>query len=610
MEEIEASSTHLRPHLANFDSDLLRAAGPAYGISRSMIEGDPENHWQEWLALFLPQLVYNNPQCAVDSSRIEWEPARAGAIEYALNDWAPMIDLRHDLERCAIDFSFRWCVGVVQPEPVRGYEDAADPPYLPGFTRISPHDFRWDATVGDWRKARWLAHRVVLDIEDVIEEAENDPDADWDLKALEQIQTGVGPDPQRLSRQYPRMGNTPERHELVIWELWARDYRLDNAPKPEKGYFGTVFTVLDKAHHDTHAPEGWIRKPRPAYNPRGGPYCIQGSMLLGDMAAPLSPLVATTPQAVYLNRIARAILQAVEDYKRGIITNNAALAQSIIDDDDLTVYSADGVDVRQMIQQFAIGGVDQQLLVAKEDARQTLDRNSGLNEPTRGNVTGVATATEVERAFQSTTVRMGFIVEKFRDFVRQVYAHSAFYFDLDPDVVLDVGPLPIVDDQGRQLTGEIRGGAPKGRKWNALDHEHLGLRIDPYSMQRTDEQQKMVRFELMNVVLDRVVSLGPQSLFIDWDWYLRQASEATGVRDLERLVDTEMLNKVAAAVMQMQQAQPAHGKQSPQPRFAWNTAVTQVGRIGPKRDSQPQSHALRKPGAQRSTPRAKAAGAA
>jgi hypothetical protein len=570
----------LRPHLAGYEHDMLRVCGPAYGSSRD-IEGDPENHWQEWLSIFLPQLVYANPQCTVESTRPEWPPERSIAMQYELNDWAPLVDLRSDIERCASDFAVRWSCGVVQPQPIEGYEDAEDPPHLPSFTRLSPHDLRWDSTVRDWRKGRWIGHRIVRDIVDVIHEAEKDPSLGWDLKMLRQIEKTAGNDPKWLERRMP--GMVPDRKQLVCWELWVRGKQLPHAPPQKRGYFGTLYTILDECHADS--TQRWIRQPRPFFGPRRGPYCLQGAMLLGDLAVPLAPLIAQTAQAVYLNKIARAIMKAVHDYKRIGITTDQGLADKIEFADDGSVFSADGIDVRQIVAHLELGGLNQQLLAAKEDARATLDRNSGLHEAQRGNITGVATATEVNAAAMAGALRSGFLVEKYRDFVRQIYSVAGFYFDVDSDVSMDIGPLPF---QVRGPNGKptryarVRGGLPRHSNWSAEDHERSGLRIDPHSMARSDEQTKQVRFALLNQTLGTLAALPPPiAVATNVPWYLKQAEEASGVRDLQRLIDPEVYYATQNQLIGADPGQRPNNERKGQPRFAWNTPGAAAAAMGP-----------------------------
>ncbi len=560
LEELNASEARLRPFLDTYEKDLLRICGPAYGGNIDFILGDPENHWQEWLSIFLPQLVYGNPHCSVSPDNIAWVPERAKAVEASLNTWGRITDIRHELERCMVDFAVRWCCGTVQPMPVAGHEGAEDPPYLPGFARLSPLDVRWDPTTKDIHKGRWTAHRVVHDIDDLIESVKKGEATGWDLPALEVLAQSAGADSrENIRKRAPGI----ERRQLVVWELWARGHKIDGAPSEKKGFHGTLFTVLDTQHATSKAKD-FIREPRPFFGRRKGPHIIQGAMLIGDLCEPLSQLVATTPQAVYLNKVARAVQTAVEDYKRMMVTTDAGLADKIASGLDGSVYSVEGIDVRQVVQSIEVGGLNQQLLAAKEDARQTLDRNSGLHEAQRGNVTGVATATEVQAANASSMLRSSFLVQKANCFVREIYECAAFYFDLDADVVLDLG-------DGMQA----RGGIPRQQKdkWNALDHERLALVIDPYSMSRTDEQTKQIRLASCNAALQMVASLPPTiGPAFNLPWYLGVVQEASGLRDIDQMFDPEVYYQLQSMALQSEQVIQPAPKKSGSPRFLWNSS--------------------------------------
>lgn len=589
-QELEASKSRLQPHLVTYHADLERIAGGSYGESR--VENDPENHWQEWLAIFLPQLVYHDPVCSVSTDRIEWAPERSKALEFALNDWARLTHLRADVERCAVDFAVRWSCGIVSVEPIAGAHHTGDPRYMPIFNRLSPMDVRWDSTVKDWRRARWISHRTVYDIDDLLGQARSGS-VSWNVDALEWLKANGSSDQRRGEED--KGSPLVERSQVAIWQVWVRDDAVDDAPSRKDGFNGTWYWVLEQGEPDG-ASLNWVREPAPAFVPPSGPYAIQGAFLLGDLVAPLSPLVGVAGQAMWLNRISKSIMRAVESYRRGIATNNAKTADELENNEDLDIVSADGVDVRAAIQTWEIGGVTQQMLLAKDDARQTLDRSSGLHEAQRGNITGQATATEVQAAAASGSIRQDFLIEKFRDFVTQAFTIAAFYFDLDEDVVIDVGPLPVEVEtpQGPSKFVRLTGGIPKGRQWSALDHEHLGLRIDPWSMRRNDEQARQARMVLVNEVLDRVTMLGPQAIFVDWRWYLEQAAEAAGVRDLDRLIDVDLLYEVASMMLQMQEAVQPQAKPRPQSRFAWNAAVPLTGRaqMGGSRAPQPQGRTL------------------
>lgn len=571
LRELDSSDAQFNPHLAGYDRDLLRICGPAYGGSSDLIDGDPENHWQEWLSIFLPKLVLNNPRCDCSTERQEWPPERSIAVEYSVNDWFSQTEIKYDFERCMTDYSIRYAGGIVLPEPIEDHTAADDVPWLPAFYRLSPHDLRWDAAIRDHRRARWIGHRYVLDIEDVIHRAEKNNSEGWDLAWLREIEKTSGADPRELSRVRP--GTMPDRKQIVLWDIWDRYHTLPGAPSRKRGYNGSWFTVLDKAHADRR--DKWIREPRPAFGPRRGRYCIGGAMMLGDLPIPLAPLIANTPQAVYLNKIARAIMKAVHDYKRIGVTTDSALADKIEFGDDGAIFSVDGVDVRQVVAQLELGGITSQLLAAKEDARQTLDRNSGLHEAARGNITGVATATEVRAAEMSTDLRSGFLIDKARDFVRQAAKVAAFDFDVNSDVVSDIGPLPfhVKAPDGRMTPyAKHRGGLPRGRGWTADDHERLNLRIDPNSTARTDEQTKLVRFQMLNNTLATVAQIPPPiAVAMDLPWYLRQAEDASGLRDMEKLFNAEVYYGMQYAMMQQPNQGKPEGSRTPQSRFAWNS---------------------------------------
>jgi hypothetical protein len=143
-------------------------------------------------------------------------------------------------------------------------------------------------------------------------------------------------------------------------------------------------------------------------------------------------------------------------------------------------------------------------------------------------------------------------------------------------VVLDVGPLPFAlkDREGKATKyARLRGGMAKGTKWSAIDHEKANYRIDAFSMSRTDEQTKQVRFQLINQTMQQIAALPPQiAVSLNLPYYMKQAQAAASVRDLEQLFDPQVFYAMQSMLLGSQQPIEPQPQRTPQPRFEWNAA--------------------------------------
>lgn len=548
--EVEAAKVVLRSYLGDFSGDVKRMAGPAY--QDRAVTPDPENHAFEFLALFNPQLVWGSPQFRITTSRFGEAQTRSRALQLALNRWVRLTRMRECNEAMASDFALRWAVARVGTKPYPGTIDVDDPPRLPFLSRVSPHDGIWDPHARHPADAQFTGFRVRVARKALLKHAKANPQEGWDVRVLETKQAPSAYGDEVL----PAKAGT-ERDEVDVWTLWFPTYALPGEPGEDEGFHGTLVTVVEGVDNTI----GWSRKPRPFFGPRTGPLVWGGAYYMSDHFAPLSPIQATQQQADYLNDISRAVIRSVESYKRVFITSSAKLAQIIKDSPHDLVHHIDQQEVAKAVASLEIGGLTQQLMAAKEDARITLDRVSGIHDAQRGNVTGAGTATEVAAAQQWSAARSGFVAQKFKDMLSKIGATVAYYFDRDESVVIDLGEEgqnAFADEMGPIDHAIFRGGLQ--RHESPEDFDAMDFSIEAFSVDQSTESQLMVRRQAFDMVTQTLAAVAPSAPHIPWDEWLRVQSELTQQPDLERLLDMGALRKVQQLMMQ----QPIQAKaQSP-----------------------------------------------
>lgn len=560
-DELRISKLKVQSHLKDWEQDVASYATPGFKTGFGSFASSPENHNFEWIALNLAKLVAGTPHCRISTTRPGEAEVRAKALTYALNHWARLTHMREKLERFGVDLSIRYAVALVTSEPQPGYVEAEDPPYWPSITRLSIKRFLFDPTALEPEQWQWAAHLTIRNRSDVIAAAESGQEKGWDVKALRALTEPS------LKEYRPSDAQRVERDEIAYWEFWVPGEPTE--AERDEGYNGRIFTVLDG--EEAKDDDGWVREPRDFFGPISGPYVFVGAYPVPDEAVPLAPLVASRQQAEYLNRIKRATILAVEAYKRLLLVRgDDAMVQSIKDNPTETVFKYEGPDVREAAISFEVGGITQQLLVAGEDARQTLDRVSGMFDADRGNVTGDATATENLQAGQASAQRTGFLTTKFMEFTARLFFVAAYYFDRDEDVVLDLPPEAAGQFQGPN--GEplehpvIRGGMAEGA--NPDDFNSLDLTIDVGSMTRSVEMANEYKLLQIELTLQSLMLMAPHAAYMNVAKYLSLRAEITGIPELEELANPQMMAAVSMLMLQQGGEAQNAGSKGAQPRLS------------------------------------------
>jgi hypothetical protein len=555
LDELKFSKAYVKEFLTSINEDKKNFVGLGYrdGYGRKQ----PENHALEWFSIMRPQLLMGNPRVRFVAPNQGETEVRARALTYCVNAWTQQTRMRDLNEQLLMDWGFKWAVCMVTSEPRVGFTSNENPPYLPAAYRIPFDRFLFDGAAMNPAGWRWVGHMNIAMKDELLEKAK-DEKSGWDAEAIELLQkTNV-----KIFRD--NRAYVPDRDEICYWELWAPGIELEESPGADKGYFGTVFTVGDNQAENA----GWIRKPRPYFGPPQGPYVFGGDLIVPDFPLPLSPISSCMHQAEHLNRIARSEVRGVEAYKKLVLVPDAAdsLKEQVRDGEDLHVFTYSG-DPSKVIQ-LELGGVTQQHFAAKESARATLDRVSGITDLMRGEVNPRNKATADALASQASTSKSGFNRMKFADLVGQILLRVAYFFDRDEEVEIELGPQAagqFVDMKGKPTT-LVKGGLAKGQK--PEEFFNMNLQLDIGSMERDLQSDNMMRMQIMDQKLQLAPALMQASLYMDVQAYLDLEAELTGVVELKKLFDVQKMQSIAMMMLQQQgQPQQPQPQQSPQPEY-------------------------------------------
>lgn len=541
-EEVLAALTQIEPYVAPLEREYKRALGKAHGPNAldPNVEDDPENWRYTTLRSFLAEVAQGVPECRIEARGLEWQPEYAYLIEQACNAQAHRARLDQFAARTAVDFMFRSARAVCG---LRKRYDKLEP----FMHRLAFDELLCDPTVTDRTLARWHGHRVSRDIDAVIREAQERPDLGWNVEMLKSVRQGLAADPKRQRLSMAAV----ERFELVYWPMWFPDEQTGD---PKKGYHGTIHYVLDPhLGAATKQARGVLRKPEPWFGPDHGPYMHQAGMRIGENLVELSPLTASASQGNYANDVARAGRNAAANYKQVGVTfedePGARLRHS--KNGDLVTLPRTTADLRSLVAQLEMGGMQPQHVVLLQQALESLQRNLGMHSRL-GDVQEGATATAINNAEAGYATTMGLWVNGFQSFLRQGFSKWAYWYDMSPDVKALIGPLPpeIAEQYGAQFVETA------GSQKSPERHREMALRIDAMSTRGRNEITAQMDMQAAMQLGQYLGALGPYASAIDVRALVQQTARMRGAPWIEKLFDADMIRTIAAMQIGQQQAQP------------------------------------------------------
>jgi hypothetical protein len=581
--EVRAAESRRDEALKDFDERLGKYTGPWYKGSDGdgTAKFDPENYAYEYMSYIVPRLVFDNPRVRVKTRRVGTQGSAAEAIQHGLNRWVRDENLNETLIAPAQDFLWNFGIMAVSREegdaeipkevrehiktgrlktrakPTDGVELGMVPvaratPSWPTVKRIPQKRYIEDYLASDRSEIRFQGHKWIRDKEDLLDEAAEFPDRGWNTDVIESMATNNA----RESERNEGANEDAQREEVVGYDIWIPERNKEDGD----GYHGRIYTLAVSVGEQGEVSSDFIREDRPFYGPRSGPYVFFGAYDVPDETYSLGPLTATYGQALDLNRHALSLTESAGHYKRGIIVDASKprLVDAIKNAEHDTVIPIEGFN-KDDVMPIEIGGPPQDIATYIQIARDRLDRNLGMSDAQRGNVSGQGTATENQIANESATIRVQFLKRRFEDAVTRLLRKVAWYMYHDDEVVFPLGEEAA---QGEGNEPWFVGGNFDPESGATFDD--LELEIEAYSMERTTEGLLQKRTMEMVGFIGQVAPLMPQTPFINWAQIFDKLGDSLNMPDLGEMVNTEALMAMAEAQMgeagPNPKAQPRLGK--------------------------------------------------
>ena len=565
--EIQAAERFRNKYLEYYDDILKKYAGAAMGSQDG--EMLTENHIYEYLSLTIPRLIHDNPRVSVSTRRPVTQNETAKALQHGLNRWVRDTNVRQILMRTAYDILIAYGVVLTTQQPMQGHDPgASNRPYFPACYRISPKRFICDPLALSISEARFTGHAWIRDKDDLIKEARGD--SSWNKEVIETLIVDAL-DKDSTGRKDDAVKDAPSRREVAGYDIWVPEVRLDESPGPEEGFNGTIYTIglgQDGSGKDSGEVD-FIRDPRPYYGPPSGPYSFFGTYYVPDKIFPLSPILATMSQVDELNDHVKSAARSATQYKRLILVDSKSkkLMQDVKSQPDNYVVPVEGLD-RDRVIPIELGGITNQQVSYIQMARERLDRNSGIHDAMRGNVTGNATATEVSIADESGTVRLAYIKQQFQQSVRNLLQNVGWFLYYDERVMFPLG-ADAAKDLGMEEPYYVGGVTEEetGTSYNDLE-----LEIDAYSMERTSESLRQRRTMEAFQLISNVAQSMPQMPYVKWGDLLDKLGDAMNMPDLSEMIDEQMMQEMVQQQQEQQQQMMQAELQSKSEAMAAQTA--------------------------------------
>lgn len=616
MESVMASERARGIHLSAMDELIQDYHGAHYKTTGlSDLDPAPENHAFEWLALVTPRIVFDNPTVTVSSRHSGVDRDTILRLQYGVNHWANTVGLWRTLLMAWYDEAFSFGFIRTSLNMVPGYQGSSNQslgglnPMLPGCRRIPPHRAIVDERCDDQREAQYMGHMWRRSKEELrgVSGFTNVDELIPDVELEKYYGSGFT----------TKFIQGPSRDEILGYEIWVPDHRLDSAPKNDHRYNGTIFTIGVRLNHENKkgSKPVYLRDPRPYFGPPSGPYRMFGTYRVPNSIWPLSPLVATFEQVKELNAHAVSAARSAAGFKRftAYDTSHPEAGAAAKDANHNDVVGINGL-ADGMLKEITNGGVDPAVLQYLSLLRERRDRVTGLNDAARGvlneNMAGSSATAAADLAAQRDS-RLAFIERMFHEDTRAVLDHAGWYmfnsefvrFSLPDSAAQEIKPRPRMlpqEDEAEDIA--IRFALPMGEEedpyqlssmpymervekiresltWQpkvgfpaddgaegqteyksmsdmtGLRYEDLQLIIDPLSMARTDQALLQKRVQDQFSLVTKAALLMPQTPYLDWVDLFDTWGDALNQKDFSAIIKLPILKQFQQ--MYLQQAQMA-----------------------------------------------------
>jgi len=594
LDEIRSAEEWIMGFFVDWDQKMRRYVGPGWRDAPGGFEGegeddyDPENYSLEWMSLRASQLVLGNPRARCTSSRSGPERLMVKAHQLALNRWIRESRMRTLNEKLVADYGFHRAICLVIPEQDDLYSDLDDPKGWPSAKRISPRRYVYDVKAIEKEEELWRGHQTIHMKPELIKRAKERPEEHWDVAAIEELTEEYRVDEIR-GKGRGREGGGPVRHEVVLYNIWMRDYEPTKADRDRhgdkawdrqlrKGAWLTLGVV------EGTTKSGWVRAPYPYWGHYRGPYVLIDAYTVPDESCGLAQIPAVAEQTRELNVHARSLSRAMRKYKKGILVDasDPEFEEKIKDFEDHFVVGLDGLDdIDKKVKEIELAGATEQHFAHIAVCRERVQRNGGITDVERGQTQAGVTATADKLAADASSTKVGFDAVKFIDGIRDILECVSVYLAFD-DTRTRLGPeagrLLRNPDTGEPIEEAVYVGGIKSKE-EADWFFSIGLEIEPYSMGSTSEAYEQQRLlQLINTIA-ALIPMMAQYPFVLWDEFVESVGEMMNIPNLSDYFDPEALQQYQALMLQGQEivAQKG-GLGKPQPRLAGDVSRMLAGR--------------------------------
>lgn len=567
-EEYRASAAVRDAYLERLPGRKRRYTGPYFGKQEpGADESFPlEAHDFEYLSLVAPRIVFDNPRVRVTTTLPASMGAIARGIQHSLNRLVADTDMCEPLTMLAFDALQQWGFGVVDFEPWIGVSSetehvggfyAKGRPWRPILRHKTLREAFWDHQAKRWADTRFRGHVFARSKEDLLREALDDPESGWNAQAIREA--AVDSHLEELGYDQREMR---DRGLIVGVQMWVPGH-LPRGSKvgPDDGFHGTLFTLSIENPAEGRTRAKMLRKPIPFFGPPDGPYELFGMYPVTDETFPLAPCVATEVQVEDLNDHVTAASVSAAQYKRLVFVDarDPGLIESIRKDPDMFVVPVNGLDKQKVIQ-VELGGITQEQIAYIGMARERLDRATAMQEAQRGSVSGVGTATENQIADQASETRMGFLKKRFTAQTARVLKRMAWYIYHSNKFAIPLGAESAADlgQQPQVIQGPMGPVAIPAEPWfhggyffqkTGLSFEHLEIKIEPYSMERTSEAMQMARMQQAIQLSTAIAPIVPMNPHVRWKLLFQMIADTNNMPELADLIDFDVAAKLGGMMM-------------------------------------------------------------
>ncbi|HYF01349.1 MAG TPA: hypothetical protein VEJ18_20670, partial [Planctomycetota bacterium] len=536
------------------------------------------------IGLTKAESVYDNPRWMAKTKRGSDYALIAEAIQGGLNRWTKDVSLDELLGKFYDDQCFFYPVACIVQRPVPGFDQGKQTSvrHKPAIQRVSFRRYFRDPLAIDEEECRFEGHTTIRDKEDLLLEAKQNPDAGWNVEAIEALATGVGLD--KLRKKDDSL-KSPDRKEIVLHHVWIPEWHppvgdplWSEVPEEDWDcYHGGIFTIAEGGKEaGGTAPMAFVRAPQWFYGHESGPYATGGEFNVPDETVPLSGFLAIEGQLREVNAQEKARLQADRRRKTlGFVSHKSdKLQKAVAEAADGSIVPMEIDDVRTGIVAVPLGGSSPEQHVTCDVLDQRLRRTSGISDTAAGQPNSDVTATAEAVADKGSTARAAWRKRQFAKFVKKIGLKVAYLLYHDDKVVMAsdeeggtfYGGSPNMHEQAMaaemapqvvQFLESI--GAPPEQipelvpqliaaSLQKLQELHanasfsdLDLDIEPQSMERVSEAQAQRKAMTLGGMVMQVASAAPTMPHFRSKLFLDDFGRAWDEPELGKYLDEEML---------------------------------------------------------------------